>query len=94
MSSETVSLTVSQTILQLTLNLLKPLKEEEEQEEEEEEEEESMEVVSEPFELGLTLLRPFIPSLLSYLSSVIREKGIKEGKVQLEFKLLSMYACI
>lgn len=81
---------VSQTILELTLNLIKPLKEDtsEEQEMDEEEEEVIMEM-SEPFEFGLDLLRPFMPTLLSYLSSVIRDKKYKEGKVQLEFNLLS-----
>ena len=88
--SESVSHQVSQTILELTLNLIKPLKEDtsEEQEIDEEEEEVIMEM-SEPFEFGLDLLRPFMPTLLSYLSSVIRDKKYKEGKVQLEFNLLS-----
>lgn len=48
--------------------------------------------VSEPFLLGLGLVQPFLPTLLLYLSGVIkRRQQTKEDKSQLEFELLSRY---
>ena len=96
--SENISSKVSHTILELTLNLIKGEEEEEEFENDNEDgfvnhtEDDSFPLEDSP-PLGLELVKHFVPILLQYLSSVIKNKIKHQNKaeenLQLEFDVLS-----
>ena len=96
--TENISSKVSHTILELTLNLIKG--EEEEEEFESDDEDGFVNHTVDDFipledspPLGLKLVKHFVPILLQYLSSVIKNKSKQQTKVeenlQLEFNVLS-----
>ena len=96
--TENISSKVSHTILELTLNLIKGEEEEEEFESDDEDGfvnhtvDDSIPLEDSP-PLGLKLVKHFVPILLQYLSSVIKNKSKQQTKVeenlQLEFNVLS-----
>ena len=98
--NKNISSKVSHTILELTLNLIKGEEEEEEFENDNEDGFVNHTVddcipLEDPSPLGLELVKHFVPILLQYLSSVIRNNSKQQSKVednlQLEFDVLSRY---